>query len=237
MDYILPMLKKIELRNRAIALRKSGKTYSQILKNIPVAKSTLSIWLKDVGLAKSQKQRITKARLEAGIRGGLAKKNGRIALTQKIYEESAREIGKLSRRELWLIGIALYWAEGSKEKYYRPGIGVAFTNMDPIMIKFFLRWLELIGINKANLSFQIFIHDSQIINKSRIVSYWSSIMGINKSRLTSVYIKKGNINTKRKNVGKEYNGTIKIIVKQSSILLRKIQGWTNGVYKDINNLA
>ncbi len=37
-------------KEKAIALRKQGKTYSEILAKIPVAKSTLSLWLHDVGL-------------------------------------------------------------------------------------------------------------------------------------------------------------------------------------------
>ena len=44
---------------KAIAFRKEGKTYSEILKKVPVAKSTLSLWLRDVGLSKTQKQKIT----------------------------------------------------------------------------------------------------------------------------------------------------------------------------------
>ncbi len=45
---------KIELRKKAIDLAK-GKTYSEILKDIPVAKSTLSLWLRWVGLSVRQK--------------------------------------------------------------------------------------------------------------------------------------------------------------------------------------
>lgn len=53
------MIFKSKLKEKAVALRKEGKVYSEILKEVPVAKSTLSLWLRDVGLAKAQKQRIT----------------------------------------------------------------------------------------------------------------------------------------------------------------------------------
>mgnify|MGYP000140241659 CR=1 FL=1 len=36
-------------KEKAITMRKEGKTYSQILAVVPVAKSTLSLWLQDVG--------------------------------------------------------------------------------------------------------------------------------------------------------------------------------------------
>ena len=38
-----------------------------------------------------------------------------IALTKKIYEESKRYRQYLAK-ELWLMGVMLYWAEGHKEK-------------------------------------------------------------------------------------------------------------------------
>ena len=59
-----------------------------------------------------------------------------------IHEASQKEISKISNRELWLIGIALYWAEGSKSKTYSPSIGVVFTNSDYEMVQIFIRWLK-----------------------------------------------------------------------------------------------
>ena len=41
------MVKSV-LREKAIALRKAGYSYNLILEQVPVSKSTLSIWLADV---------------------------------------------------------------------------------------------------------------------------------------------------------------------------------------------
>ena len=57
------MILKTREKIKAVNLRKSGKTYSEILKIVPVAKSTLSIWLREVGLSKVQKQTITKRQI------------------------------------------------------------------------------------------------------------------------------------------------------------------------------
>ena len=75
------MIEKTKLKNKAIKLRTKGKTYSEILKEIPVAKSTLSLWLRKVGLSKSQKQRITKKRVKAGLKGAQKRREQRIELT------------------------------------------------------------------------------------------------------------------------------------------------------------
>jgi transposase len=58
-----------EYKAKAILLRKQGKTYREILIEIPIAKSTLSDWLRSVELSKPQKQRYTQLRKEAALRG------------------------------------------------------------------------------------------------------------------------------------------------------------------------
>src|SRR3989344_2585685 len=112
------MIAKIEDKNKAIQLRKQGLSYREILEKIPVAKSSLSLWLKGVTLSDGHTYRITEKRLASARLGALKKKETRITLTKEIKDKARAEIGKLSERELWLIGIALYWAEGSKEKEY-----------------------------------------------------------------------------------------------------------------------
>ena len=59
------MLAKLKEKQKAIKFRRKGLSYSEILKKIPVAKSTLSLWLRTVRLAKRQKQRLTEKRLAA----------------------------------------------------------------------------------------------------------------------------------------------------------------------------
>jgi len=60
---------KADEQKRAIGFRKKGLTYNEILKRVPVAKSTLSLWLREVGLAKRQRQRLTEKRKAAQLRG------------------------------------------------------------------------------------------------------------------------------------------------------------------------
>lgn len=128
------MLAKIEEKNKAIELRKQGLSYREILEKIPVAKSSLCLWLKSVKLAKSQKQRLTAKKLAGMKRGWEARHRNRVLLTEKVKNEAKGEISRLSERDLWLIGTALYWGEGDKEKNYRPGAGIRFSNSDHNMI-------------------------------------------------------------------------------------------------------
>src|SRR3989338_6632524 len=130
-------INKAPRKQKAIELRKKGKSYSEILKTIPVAKSTLCLWLKSVGLSKPQQQRLTEKRLQSAQRGGDSRRAQRITETKEILEKARREIGKITNRELLLIGAALYWAEGSKQKSHAVSTGILFTNSDPQMLILF----------------------------------------------------------------------------------------------------
>lgn len=229
---VVHMIPKLKERERAIQLRKQGLSYSEILKQIPVAKSSLSLWLRSVGLAKRQKQRLTEKQLAASLRGAHARRNQRIALTQKIYKEAEKEIDHISPRELWLIGIMLYWAEGCKEKKHNPGSGAEFINSDPYMIKIFLKWLfEICNVGKEELNFSIYIHKNHKNNLERVRVHWSICTGFPINYFEKIYFKTHKPKTNRKNTGNSYFGILKIKIRASSSLNRKIQGWIRGVNK------
>ena len=231
------MIKKVKEKEKAIALRKEGKTYSDILRAIPVAKSTLSIWLRSVGMAKAQKQIFTKAKRLASLRGGQAKKKQRIEKQEKIFFEAKSEIKNLSIKDFFLIGVVLYWAEGTKEKQYRPGSPTAFSNMDPKMIILFLKWLdEICKIPNNMILFEIMIHASHKERIDEVRQFWSKTTGFSVDNFSKVYLKNNKIKkTNRKNTGEKYHGVLKIMVRRSSNLVRKIAGWSDGIFEKIAN--
>ena len=221
----------INFKQKAIIFRKNGYSYSEILRNIPVAKSTLSLWLREIGLSKYQKQKLTEKRLLAAKRGGEIRKKQRIALTKAIYDKAFSDIDKISKRDLWLMGIMLYWAEGSKEKEGYVGSGVKFTNTDPKMLKLFLKWLfEIEKVSKDELSFEIYIHENSKNNLKTVRQYWSKILCVPENDFR-VYFKKNRIKTNRKNIDTNYFGLVRINVRASSTLNRKISGWIMAITK------
>ena len=221
---------KENLKNKAIQLRKNGKSYSEILKNIPVAKSTLSLWLRSVNLSKKQKQTLTLKKLQAAWRGGEVKKQNRIKESKGLIEQAATEVGQMTDRDLWLAGIMLYWAEGSKQKETNVSVGVKFSNSDPKMLFFYIMWLKkFLKVSDNEIVFEIFIHESYKEKESDFINYWSKILNYPVSKFDRVYYKKHNIKTKRKNIGENYHGQLAIIVKKSALLNRKIIGWIEGI--------
>ncbi|HEX4104278.1 MAG TPA: helix-turn-helix domain-containing protein [Candidatus Paceibacterota bacterium] len=221
---------KLALREKAIQLRIAGHSYREIMAEVPVAKSTISLWLRSVGLSKQQKRRLTEKRLTAIRLGAKTKHDKRIAVTKEIMKGAMQEVGEITDRELWLIGTALYWAEGSKEKDYAPGCGVQFSNTDPAMIRLFIYWLKKV-FNKdlEDLIIDIYIHDLYRSRTLEIKRFWCAALKCEPENITHVYYKKGNPKTLRKNIGVSYHGTIRLKVRASSLLNRRIVGWTQGM--------
>lgn len=224
------MIPKLIQKEKAIKLRRAGLSYSEILKQVSVAKSTLALWLKSVNLSRAQKQRLTEKKLASALRGALRKKEKRILLTEQIKKEAKNEIGRLSIRERWLLGAALYWAEGSKEKHKRPGSGVRFSNSDPLMIKFFIDWLmKICKVPKNMIQLEIYIHENHRHRLEEVIKHWLKYTKFPRARLRRIYFKKNKVKTKRNNTGESYYGLIQIRVARSSYLNRKIAGWIEGI--------
>lgn len=229
------MIRKIEEKEISIKLRKQGKTYSQILSVVHVAKSTLAIWLGSVNLSKKQKQRITKERLAGSRRGGEAKRKQRVEKQESIILKSKSEISNISERELFLIGVILYWAEGAKEKEYRAGSPFEFSNMDPKMIQILIVWLlKACRINKNMLIFNIFLHQTHKDRIEEVRKYWSKVTGFPVDNFSTIYWKRNKLlKTNRKNIEEKYHGVLKIKVRRSSGLVRKIAGWSEGIFEKV----
>jgi len=222
------------LREQAISLRKEGRTYQEILQEIPVAKSTLSLWLRSVDLAKPQKQRLTGKKLAAARRGGEARRRHRIEETERLLQIAKRDIGRLSERELLLIGTALYWAEGTKAKPWSISEGVQFTNSDPDMIRFFLYWASVVfPAANSDISFWLFVHRNHQSRIDAIRSFWAETTGYPEGAFVKVSWKKHRPKTLRKNTGENYYGVLKVTVPRSTALNRQVAGWIKGITEGI----
>ncbi len=222
-------------KQKAIALRKQGKTYSEILAEVSVAKSTLSGWLTSVGLTTPQKQAITAKKRASALRGALARHTTRMKEVHHYLTSGTKEVAHLSSRELWLIGTALYWAEGSKQKDSNPSVGVMFSNSDARMIQAFLCWLQLLKIPATDIQFELYVHVSRKSDTPAFRRWWAKQLALPVSRFNRVYFKQGNPKTNRTNITDLYHGLLRIRVKSSTVLNRQIDGWVVGIVASLGS--
>ncbi|MGI5443870.1 hypothetical protein ACQEV4_42970 [Streptomyces shenzhenensis] len=216
---------KDDLRERARELRLRGWTYNQIRAELGCSKSSISLWVRDLPRPEPdctpEEQR---TRMNAGLAEFHAARNReRWAAKQA----AAAAIGELSDRELFIAGVALYWAEGSKDKPYRRTEVLQFINSDPNVIRVFLRWLELLQVERDRLTLRVSIHESADVEAAE--QHWADVVGVNTSAFSRATLKKHNPRTVRKNTADTYHGCLVIYVRQSADLYRRMEGAWYGI--------
>ncbi|MFB7226239.1 hypothetical protein ACFCY9_00840 [Streptomyces fimicarius] len=215
---------KDDLRAKARELRLQGMTYDRIQVELGCSKSSISLWVRDLP---KPAPRTREQASEIARRGWEITLQRRDRERQEAKRSARREIGALTERELFLLGVGLYWAEGTKDKPHARRERVAFVNSDPGMIKIFLTWLALMEVSSERLRFHVMIHESADVTSAE--RYWADLTGSDVSTFGKTTLKKHNPKTNRKNVGEHYRGCLVIHVQQSADLYRRIEGWWCGI--------
>jgi transcriptional regulator with XRE-family HTH domain len=216
---------KDDLRARARELRLQGWTYDQIQVELGCSKSSISLWVRD--LPKPERKRSAEEAAAIGRRGWEARLRLRDEERRLAKEAAKQSIGDLSARELFLVGVGLYWAEGSKDKPYDRRENVTFVNSDPGMIQVYLAWLDLLGVERDRLRFNVMIHENADVAGAE--QYWADLVGADRSAFNKTSLKKHNPKTVRKNVGESYRGCLVIKVLKGAALYRRIEGCWYGI--------
>ena len=219
---------KDDLRATARELRVHGMGYQDIAAALGVAKSSVSLWVRDLPTpARLSYAECRKRSAEGARRYWAAERPAREALRIAAREAAAAEIGELTDRELLIAGAIAYWCEGSKNKPGPWNDQVIFTNSDPGLIRFFLRFLEAIGTPWEDVTFRICIHESADVESAR--RFWLKVTGASPDQFRSPTLKRHNPKTVRKNVAEGYHGCLRIAVRRSSDLYHKIEGWAEAI--------
>ncbi|MEU8646243.1 hypothetical protein AB0C91_30505 [Streptomyces sp. NPDC048674] len=216
---------KDSLRERARELRRQGRTYSEIQAELGCSKSSVSLWVRDLP---NPEPRCTPEEQRARMNAGLARLRAeQDQVREETKRQAAESIGELSDRELFMAGVALYWAEGQKSKPYQRRETVAFVNSDPGVIQVYLAWLDLLDVPRERLRFRVMIHETADVDTAE--RYWADLVGIDATALLPTTLKKHNPKTVRKNVGDAYRGCLVIRVLQGADLYCRIEGWWGGI--------
>ena len=211
-------------REKAHLLRKKGISIGEVAKLLNLNKSTVSYWCRDIQLTKLQKRKLLEKQRKAGIKALLLnaerKRDSRILETQKLQLVGKNEVGKITKRDVFIAGLALYWGEGYKKSNNELG----FVNTDPKMISFFIHWLkDVYKIEKKDLILRVSINISHKKREGEILKYWSSYLKIPIAQFS----KSSFIKTKRKKEypnKTQYVGTLRVKVRRATRLKRKIMG-------------
>ncbi|MFE2167730.1 hypothetical protein ACFXB3_22125 [Streptomyces sp. NPDC059447] len=223
---------KDDLRAKARELRLQGLTYDQIQVELGCSKSSISLWVRD--LPKPTPARTPSEQAAHAARKRWEHEQSARDKQRATTKSSARsEIGSLSDRELFAAGVALYWAEGTKDKTYDRREKVRFINSDPGVIRVFLAWLDLIGVARDRIAYRVAIHESADVAAAE--QYWADLVGVDVTLFARTTLKQHNPKTNRKNTGEDYRGCLVLYVSQSADLYRRIEGWWCGIVDAVDS--
>ncbi len=217
-------MKHYSLKQRAIDYRRKGYSYGMILEKIGVPKSTLSGWLAEISFTPNQEmiKRIGRARAQLAQ----SRHDEKLASIRKAKKLAKEEIKTITERDLFMMGIGLYWGEGDKGS-------AGIINSDPKIIKITIKWFKKVcGIKMDN--FRITIHAYPDNNIKETIDYWSKITGIPKNQFQKTQIDRRKDKKRKKKRMLPY-GTVKLVIKSNGkkefgvFLHRRIMGWIEAV--------
>lgn len=219
---------RFELKIKAQKLRTKGLSIKRIARKLNASTSSVSLWTRDIILTKEQMETLEENSRNPFYGNRLKYINKVKADTnrkiKRLQKEGVKQIGTLSKRELFLIGATLYWGEGFKKDSQ-----VGFANSDPKMLKLFKRWLyESFGYSVDDLILRVTVNISHKERINEIQKYWSEAIDIPISLFKKPFYQ----NFKWKKVYEnpnEYYGILRLKVRKSKDFLRKIYGFIDGL--------
>jgi hypothetical protein len=223
---------KLDVKKECRRLRSLGYTYTEIAEATGAAAGSISLWVRDVRAPNRERgERRRLGALRAAARQRSAQQERKREVERIVATTS---IGPLTDRELFLAGVALYWAEGSKSKPYDRRERVTFINSDPQVIDVFVAWLQLMGIALDECRFRVHIHETADVAAAE--SFWAERVGVPPEVFQRATLKKHRPLTNRLNVGDAYRGCLVISVLKSAGLYRHVEAWWYGVHSQGNRL-
>jgi predicted transcriptional regulator len=215
---------KIKEKEIAINLRKQGVSIGEVAKKLSVSKSTVSVWCRDISLSEKAILRIAKSGKVKSVAGLMRYsekiRQKRIVSTELSMFKGSKKLGKLSDRDIYCIGLGLYWGEGYKQGNQEFG----FTNSDPQMITFYLKWLEVVfDVSKDDLILRVSINQLHTNRIGEVENFWSKHTQVPRCKFTKPSL----VKTASKKVyanHAEHMGTLRIKVRRGTDMRREVLG-------------
>jgi len=214
----------LKIKEKAIAFRKTGASIREIAKKLNANKSTVSFWCRDIILSESQLKLLRDRQLSESkktlSRCAESKRVRRLEKTGFLANLGKKQVGNTNKRDLFISGLSLYWAEG----YKKGNDELGFTNSDPRIIKVFIKWLkEIYKIPVENLIFRLGINQIHYDREKEVIRFWSNVCGVKAEQFTKTSF----IHSTAKKIYNNYEshfGTLRVKVRRGTDLRRKILG-------------
>jgi hypothetical protein len=196
---------KIKEKHKVLSMRKQGISLREIGKSVPVSRSTISRWCKDVELSEEQTIVLASRSAISGNQIKGARKRKQEARKQRLKWQLHGE--ELSRNDSRIIAPAmLFWAEGNKDRN-----SVRFSNSDPEMMRYWVDFLkEHVPMDKISITIQCHLENGRSI--SDIEHFWTETLQLPSTCLAKSSIVKNHPRSKNYRRNKLMNGVCRLTV-------------------------
>ena len=163
---------KVELKEKARLLRAESRTLQDIATTLGVAKSSVSLWVRDVPFEPGPRQPSPNRRPHP-------QHVAKLAQIADCDRAGIERMGVLSDDAFLAAGTALYAGEGAKG-------ALVFANMNPEMIRFFCAWLRrFFDIDEARLRVRVYLHEGLDLDAAE--NFWSETTAVPRSQFRASY--------------------------------------------------
>lgn len=205
-------------KNIVFELRKQGKSYREIQKELGISRSTLCDWFKNEEWSKHIKYKnntnniiLTKDRLLKLNQARMVKLN---ALYERAEKEATEEFKLFKHEPLFMAGLMVYAGEGDKVTRHN----IRISNCEFYIHKFFIDFSEkYLDFKRENIKCGLIIYPDN--NAENCLSKWSTELGIPIQNFHKVQVIQGKEKTKRLQFG------IGMVIISSTFLKKKLLKW------------
>lgn len=222
-------------RQHVITLRRKGKTYGEIAKTLKLPKSTVAWQLKNLRISKSLQKKILERSRKKWRRNiatynkfyGKVRSREAARIRDRHKEKAAKDIKSLSRKDIKLIGAALYWAEGGTKNRN----SLHFGNSNPLIIKTIMRFFrEVCNISNGKIKARIHLYPG--INQRRATNYWKKVIRLPQKNFHKPQVQISRASKKKRPRNTLPYGTLHLTVNNTELTC-KVKGWIQGISEKI----
>lgn len=217
-----------EMQEARILRQRDGLPIREIAEKLGVAKSSVSLWVRDIELSEQQKQSLLEKNpaYNRQLEGGKVKKEIYRKERTAYQQEGRGLVRERSFQTMLAFCAGLYWGEGGKNRNV-----LTVTNTDPQLLSIFTSFLkDHFDIQPKQITLSIQLQASNEKTIEEVEQYWLNILNLPTSSLRKSIRKASPTRIWKKN-SKYPNGICRITVCNTG-LVQKIFG----AIKEIANI-
>jgi transcriptional regulator with XRE-family HTH domain len=220
---------KTRERDLARELRRyEGASIKDIARRVGVSVSSVSMWVRDIELSPEQHAALQLRNVAYNRQmSGTWKQAAKRRAERVAYQEQGREVARAGD-PLYVAGCMLFWAEGGKDRN-----AVRFTNSDPEMVRFFVRFLRTcFEIEDEQIRLTCNLFADHLERQREIERFWLQTAGLPEKCLCKSSVNVYSKYSQKKRQNKLPYGTCRIAVCRTRVVqsiyggIQEIGGFT-----------